>query len=113
MNYETTLDALANPTRRAILVALRHGNRSVGEIGAELPVTQPAVSQHLKVLREAGIVTEQKAGTRRLYRIDPAGLAGLRAWLDMFWTDALDAYKRNLEAEDGKSKDNTSSGNNG
>ncbi len=100
MNYEIALDALASPTRRAILVSLRAGGRSVGEIGAAMPITQPAVSQHLKVLREAGIVTEERFGTRRIYSVDPAGLAGLRAWLDTFWADALEAYRQHMEAED-------------
>jgi DNA-binding transcriptional ArsR family regulator len=100
MNYEVTIDALANPTRRAILGRLRGGACSAGEIGSTLTVTQPAVSQHLKVLRQAGIVRQERAGTRRIYRVDPAGLAGLYDWLGEFWDDALKSYKEAMEADD-------------
>ena len=91
--------ALADPTRRAVFEQLRSGPRPVGEIAEGLPVSRPAVSQHLRVLKRAGLVTERKEGTRRLYRVDPDGLAGLRAYFDGFWTDALAAFKAAAEAE--------------
>jgi DNA-binding transcriptional ArsR family regulator len=76
----------------------------VGEIAAGLPVSRPAVSQHLRVLKQAGLVTERKEGTRRLYRVDPEGLAGLRAYFERFWTDALAAFKVAAEAEQRRSE---------
>ena len=91
--------ALADPTRRAVFERLREGPRPVGELARDLPVSRPAVSQHLRVLKEAGLVTERKDGTRRLYRIDPAGIAALRDYFDAFWTDALAAFKAAAEAE--------------
>lgn len=93
------LDALGDPTRRAVLELLRDGPRPVGEIAAELPVSRPAVSQHLRVLKGAGLVTERKDGTRHLYRVDPDGLAALRAYLESFWTDVLAAFKQAAEQE--------------
>src|SRR5205809_7398583 len=87
------MDALGDPTRRAIFEQLRSGPLSVGEIAAELPVSRPAVSQHLRVLREAGLVSERKDGTRRVYRLDPSGLAELRAYVDSFWSETLAALK--------------------
>ena len=89
--------ALADPTRREIFERLRAGERAVGEIARELPVSRPAVSQHLKVLKEAGLVADRPAGTRRVYHIDPQGLGALRAWLDQFWELALAAYVREAE----------------
>ncbi|MBW3561211.1 MAG: metalloregulator ArsR/SmtB family transcription factor [Actinobacteria bacterium] len=86
------LDALADPTRRAVLETLRDGPRPVGEIAAELPVSRPAVSQHLRVLLDAGLVTATAEGTRRLYRVHPQGLQDLRAYVERFWRDVLDAY---------------------
>lgn len=86
------LDALADPTRRAVLEMLREGPRPVGEIAAELPVSRPAVSQHLRVLLDAGLVTATADGTRRLYRVHPRGLEELREYVERFWRDALDAY---------------------
>lgn len=86
------LDALGDPTRRTVLTLLRGGERSVREITDETAVSQPAVSQHLRVLRDAGLVTVRPVGTRRLYRVDLDGLAGLRAWVDGFWDDALAAF---------------------
>jgi DNA-binding transcriptional ArsR family regulator len=86
------LDALGDPTRRAVLTLLRGGERSVREITDKTAVSQPAVSQHLRVLRDAGLVTVRPVGTRRLYRVDLDGLAGLRAWVDHFWDDALAAF---------------------
>jgi DNA-binding transcriptional ArsR family regulator len=76
----------------------------VGELAKGLPVSRPAVSQHLKVLKEAGLVAEDKDGTRRIYRIDPHGLARLRAWLDQFWEIALDAFKAQAEQSDDEEK---------
>jgi DNA-binding transcriptional ArsR family regulator len=87
------LDALGDPTRRAIFELLVAGPRAVGELAGELPVSRPAVSQHLKVLKEAGLVVDQPAGTRRLYRVNPAGVGALRAWLDQLWSVALRAFK--------------------
>ena len=91
--------ALADPTRREVFERLRGGPLPVGEIAAALPVSRPAVSQHLRVLKEAGLVTERKDGTRRLYRVDPTGVASLRDYFDGFWTDALAAFKAAAEAE--------------
>jgi len=91
--YGEALEALADPTRRAVLELLRDGPQAVGEIAAHLPVSRPAVSQHLKVLKGAGLVTDRAEGTRRLYAVSPEGLKTLRAWLDTFWTDVLHAYK--------------------
>jgi DNA-binding transcriptional ArsR family regulator len=93
------MDALGDPTRRSIFERLRSGPRAVGEIAAELPVSRPAVSQHLRVLKEAGLVTERRNGTRRLYRVDPDGLAELRDYFDAFWNEALSAFKDAAEEE--------------
>jgi DNA-binding transcriptional ArsR family regulator len=91
--------ALADPTRRAVFERLRNGPRPVGEIARDLPVSRPAVSQHLRVLKDAGLVTERREGTRRLYRIDPDGLAALRDYFDDFWNEALAAFKAAAESE--------------
>ena len=91
------MDALGDPTRRAVFDRLRTGPKAVGELAAGLPVSRPAVSQHLRVLRQAGLVTEQRVGTRNVYRADPRGLAELRAYFDEFWSRALDAYKEEVE----------------
>ena len=96
-NAERAFSALYDPTRRAVLEHLRDGPRSVGEIARGLPVTRPAVSQHLKVLKEAGLVDDRSEGTRRIYQIDPKGLGAMRAWLDQFWTTALDAFAAEVE----------------
>lgn len=96
-NANTQLAALADPTRREVFERLRAGESSVGELARGLPVTRPAVSQHLKVLKEAGLVTDRAEGTRRVYRIDPHGLAAIRTWLDQFWSVALEAYAREVE----------------
>lgn len=87
------LTALADPTRRTIFERVGAGPAAVGEIAAGLPVSRPAVSQHLKVLKEAGLVTDTPEGTRRVYRLDPRGLGALRDWLDHFWGDQLAAFK--------------------
>jgi DNA-binding transcriptional ArsR family regulator len=89
--------ALGDPTRRAIFERLAAHPRAVGELAAELPVSRPAVSQHLKVLKAAGLVADRPAGNRRIYQVDPDGVAALRAQLDRFWTDALAAYKAAAE----------------
>lgn len=102
MAYATTMDALGDPTRRTIFERLRTGPSSVGELAAALPVSRPAVSQHLRVLREAGLVTERKNGTRRIYRIEPQGLAELREYIESFWDDALAAFAAAAEAESRK-----------
>ena len=84
--------ALADGTRRAIVASLAEGPRAVGELAANLPVSRSAVSQHLKVLKDAGLVSEQAAGTRRIYRLNPAAVAALRDQLDAFWRRALSGY---------------------
>src|SRR6187401_1831850 len=99
MAYAQALQALGDPTRRSVLEELRDGPRAVGEIAARLPVSRPAVSQHLRVLKEAGLVTERQNGTRRLYRVDPDGLAEVRDYLESFWTDVLAAFEAAAEAE--------------
>ncbi len=99
MPYDHALTALADPTRRAVFEKLRAGPVSVGELAAELPVSRPAVSQHLKVLKDAGLVRQEAAGTRRLYEVDPRGLGELRSWLDHFWVEALDAFKEEVERQ--------------
>jgi DNA-binding transcriptional ArsR family regulator len=91
-NAHSAFAALSDPTRRQIFETLRTGDRSVGEIAHGLPVSRPAVSQHLKVLKVAELVTDRAEGTRRVYRIDPNGLAAMRAWLDQFWNVALHGY---------------------
>ena len=87
------LGALGDPTRRAIIACLAERPRAVGELADELPVSRPAVSQHLKVLKGAGLVTERAAGTRRIYRLNPTALAALRDQLDTFWNRALAGYQ--------------------
>jgi DNA-binding transcriptional ArsR family regulator len=104
MAYEATLAALADPTRRHVLEQLRAGPRPVSAIAARLPVSRPAVSQHLKVLKEAGLVREKREGTRHIYEIDPKGFGPLRAWLDQLWDAALDAFKAEAETRDEKGK---------
>ncbi len=83
------MDVLGDPTRRRVFERLREGPLAVGELAAGLPVSRPAVSQHLRVLREAGLVADRKVGTRRLYEVRPDGLLGLRDWFDEFWSEAL------------------------
>src|SRR5256714_11777976 len=99
MTYRSPMDALGDPTRRAIFERLRSEPVAVGEIAAELPVSRPAVSQHLRVLKEAGLVTERRNGTRRLYRLDPDGLGELRRYVEDFWTEALASFKAEAERE--------------
>jgi DNA-binding transcriptional ArsR family regulator len=104
MAYAQALQALADPTRRSVLEELREGPRAVGEIAGRLPVSRPAVSQHLRVLKEAGLVTERQNGTRRLYRVDPDGLAELREYLEGFWEEALANFKAAAEQEERRKK---------
>jgi DNA-binding transcriptional ArsR family regulator len=92
--------ALADPTRRAVFERLAGGPRSVGELAERLPVSRPAVSQHLKVLKAAGLVVDRPEGARRVYQIDPQGLGQIRAWLDRFWDAALEAFKAEAEKQD-------------
>lgn len=96
---ERAFDALGDPTRRAVLKRLRAGERSVAEITEGMTVSRPAVSQHLKVLKAARLVTVHAAGTRRVYAIDPRGIELLRDWLDGFWNEALTAFKVMAERE--------------
>jgi DNA-binding transcriptional ArsR family regulator len=97
MAYANTLTALADPTRRSVFERLRSGPASVGDLAAALPVSRPAVSQHLKALKIAGLVSDKPDGARRVYYIDPDGLGELRRWLDEFWDDALEAFKKEVE----------------
>ncbi|MGK9165926.1 metalloregulator ArsR/SmtB family transcription factor [Inquilinus limosus] len=97
MAYDKALAALADPTRRAVFERLRTGPKPVGRIADGLPVSRPAVSQHLKVLRDAGLVADQADGARRVYYIDPKGLGALRAWLDQFWDQALAAFAAEVD----------------
>src|SRR4051812_43055917 len=91
--------ALGDPTRQAIVAALAEGPLAVGELAAQLPVSRPAVSQALKVLKDAGLVTERPAGTRRIYRLNPAGVQAMRDQLDTFWGRALAAYQDAVDSE--------------
>jgi DNA-binding transcriptional ArsR family regulator len=100
MTYGIALIALSDPTRRKVFERLRHGGRAVGDIAKGMPVSRPAVSQHLKVLKEAGLVREERDGTRRIYEIDPKGLGQLRRWLDQFWDEALEAFRAEVEKEE-------------
>jgi DNA-binding transcriptional ArsR family regulator len=90
--------ALGDPTRRAVFEALRRGPRAVGELAGTMEVSRPAVSQHLKVLKSAGLVVDTPVGTRRLYAVDPAGLAALRSYFDGFWDDVLGAFHASMDA---------------
>ncbi|KAA0592888.1 DNA-binding transcriptional ArsR family regulator [Azospirillum lipoferum] len=100
-NVSSVFTALSDPTRRTVLERVAERPRSVGEIAGTLPVSRPAVSQHLQVLKAAGLVVDEVQGTRRIYRIDPAGLGTVRAWLDRFWDEALEAFKADIEAQRG------------
>jgi DNA-binding transcriptional ArsR family regulator len=91
------MDALGDPTRRAIFERLADGPKAVGEIANELPVSRPAVSQHLKVLKQAGLVTDRAEGTRRLYQLNPHGIQDLRAYFDQFWNQALASFKEAVD----------------
>jgi DNA-binding transcriptional ArsR family regulator len=105
MAYGNALSALADPTRRHVFEQLKSGPKAVGTIARGMPVSRPAVSQHLKALKQAGLVADRAEGTRRVYFIDPHGLAALRKWLDQFWDDALAAFQVEVEkASDQKSE---------
>lgn len=93
------LDALGDRTRRQVFELLRDGPRAVGELASDLPVSRPAVSQHLRVLEEAGLVTHRRQGTRNIYELDTAGVGVLRSWVDGFWTEALARFKAAAEAQ--------------
>jgi len=98
MTYELALQCLSDPTRRRIFERLRGGPRSVGVLARGLPVTRPAVSQHLRALKNAGLVADRPEGAKRIYYIDPHGLGELRRWLDGFWDDALAEFKDAVDA---------------
>jgi DNA-binding transcriptional ArsR family regulator len=100
---EAALKAIAGPRRRQILTLVRDGELSAGEIAAHFDVTRPAVSQHLNILKEAGLVSERRNGTKRLYRARPEGLAELKDFLEEFWDERLSALKREAEKEEKKS----------
>ena len=104
MAYDTALAALADPTRRRVFERLKSGPKAVGAIARGLPVSRPAVSQHLKVLKEAGLVADRREGTRRFDYIDPDGLGALRKWLDQFWDEALAAFATEVETSHDKDK---------
>jgi DNA-binding transcriptional ArsR family regulator len=99
-SYRTVLTALGDPTRRAVFERLRGGPRPVAEIARGLPVSRPAVSQHLRVLKEAGLVHERREGTRHYYGVDGDGLAALRDYLEGFWNEALEAFKTATENDE-------------
>ena len=98
INAARVLDALADPTRRVVFERVAEAPAAVGEIASGMPVSRPAVSQHLKILKDAGLVTESAEGTRRIYRIDPRGIGAMREWLDRFWARSLDAFKTYAES---------------
>ena len=99
-NAAAALAALADPTRRQLFERLRSGPRAVGDLARGVPVSRPAVSQHLAVLKAAGLVRDTAEGTRRVYEIDPKGLGAIRAWLDEMWGDALGRFGAELESND-------------
>jgi DNA-binding transcriptional ArsR family regulator len=100
------LQALGDPTRRAIFELLATHARPVGELAEELPVSRPAVSQHLAVLRKAGLVTDRRDGVRRIYSIDPKGVAAMREYFDRFWNQALADFKKAAERPEEENKEN-------
>ena len=102
MTYEEALSALDDPTRRLLLERLTAGPRPAGELAAGLPISRPAVSQHLRVLREAQLVSEHREGTKRIYRLNPKGLTELRAYFDNFWQQALADFQEAADHENGQ-----------
>lgn len=106
MAYAKALDCLGDPTRRMVFERLRAGPLSVGEIARDMPVSRPAVSQHLAHLKEAGLVVDRPIGNRRVYYVDPRGLSAVRDWFDQFWDQALASFQeevaRRIETEKGK-----------
>jgi DNA-binding transcriptional ArsR family regulator len=105
MAYGSALEVLADPTRRAVIERLRRGPRSVGELARDLPVSRPAVSQHLKVLKDAGLVLDEPRGTARIYSIRREGLNELRVWIESFWDEALERFKQHAEGPNDRSSD--------
>ena len=99
MNYQTALEVVGDPTRRRILELLRGQPQPVGELAAHLPVSRPAVSRHLRLLKEAGLVIDEAQGTRRVYRLRPEGFRSIVTYWDGFWTDALAQFKHYAERE--------------
>jgi DNA-binding transcriptional ArsR family regulator len=102
MTYESAIQALGDPTRRTVFERLRGGPRSVGDLASDLPVSRPAVSQHLRVLENAGLVRARRQGTRNFYSVNGEGLAELRAYFEGFWDEALAAFKAAAESEGGE-----------
>ena len=102
MAYGNALQCLSDPTQREVFERLRLGPKSVGELARGLPVSRPAVSQHLKVLKQVGLVNDRAVANQRLYSLDPRGLAGIRAYFDQFWNQALDAFKTAVEQTEEK-----------
>ena len=100
---DAALKAMAEPNRRQILRLVRDGELSAGEIASHFEVTRPAISQHLTVLKEAGLVSERRNGTRRLYQVRPEGLAEVKAFLEGFWDERLDALRREAERKEAES----------
>ncbi len=98
-NHSRQLDALGDPTRRAIVERLAKGPLPVGKLAAGFDISRPAISQHLRILKDAQLVADESAGTRRLYRLNPAGFDSLRAYFDKFWDHAVNAFKTKLEQE--------------
>jgi DNA-binding transcriptional ArsR family regulator len=105
MAYGEALTALADPTRRRIFERLKSGPKAVSAVARGMPVSRPAVSQHLKALKDAGLVADRPDGTRRVYYIDPHGLGGVRRWLDQFWDEALAAFQAEIERGASEPKD--------
>ena len=103
-------DALGDPTRRSIVECLAERPRAVGELADELPISRPAVSQHLKVLKDAGLVSDHAVGTRRVYRLNPAGVAALRDQLDTYWNRALTGYQDAVASPDDSEADHVEPG---
>jgi len=97
--HEVQLDALGDATRRAIVQRLLRGPQSVGKLAEEFPVSRPAISQHLRVLKQARLVTDKVAGTRRVYKLNPDGFESLREYFDQFWTQALTAFQQKVEEQ--------------
>ena len=104
--YPHGLDVLGDPTRRTILEQLAEEPSAVVDLAAGLPVSRPAVSQHLKILKDAGLVRDMQVGTRRIYSLDPQGIEGLRDYLDRFWNTALRSFKTRVEAESKVTEEN-------
>ena len=98
-SHAAALAALADPTRRVIIERIKAGPRSVDDIARGLPISRPAVSQHLRVLRESGLASERRAGRRRLYQLEPAGLAPVRRYVESLWDEVLSAYRSAAEKE--------------